>query len=195
MSANIDFDAWRERWRSHSDALDIRDLRGRIDRETQRMRIAMIYPILVTVIAGGGALLVALRSRVADDIVLALGVWCFILTGWSCGLWLARYTWRPLAETTSSYVQLSIARCRSALSAIRVGEVLYCVGFVGVIVWKSYYHSLNLFAVLTAWATVVFATMITPAVFLTLAFFARRRRNELAALIEIQRQIVEDPTQ
>jgi hypothetical protein len=195
MSANIDFGAWRERWQSHSDALNIRDLRRRLDRETQRMRIAMIWPVLVTVIAGGGTLLAALRSRVADDLVLALGVWCFILTCWSCGLWLARNNWRPLAETTSSYVQLSIARCRSALISIQLGKVLYCIGFAGIIVWKSYYHSSNMFAVLTAWPTVVFATMVTPAVFLTLASFARRRRGELAALIEIQRQIAEDPTQ
>jgi hypothetical protein len=151
--------------------------------------------VLVTIVAGGGTLLAALSSREIDDIVLAVGVWCFILTCWACGLWIARNTWRPLGETTSSYVQLSIVRCRSALSSIRVAAILYCVGFAGMLFWKSYYHVSSLYAVLQASPTIVFATIVTPALFLSLSFFARKRRKELIALLEIQRQIVEDPTQ
>jgi hypothetical protein len=194
MNANVDLGVWRQQWKSRSEPSDVRDPRGWVDRETRRMRVAMIGPVLVTIVAGGGTLLAALSSRRMSDIVLAVGVWCFILTCWSCGLWIARNTWRPLAETTNCYVQASIARCRSALSSMRFAAILYCVGLVGVVLWKSHYHSSSLYLVLQAWPTVVFATVITPVFFLSLSYFARKRRKELTSLLEIERQIVEDPT-
>jgi hypothetical protein len=157
------------------------------------MKIAMAGPVLVTVVAGGSTLVTALTHRRPADIALAIGVWSFIAAVWLGALWIARGTWRPLAATTDAFLRLSIRRCRSVLGAIHFGAALYAVGFLGILAWKYYYLSASLSAVLTSWQVALFGGLVTPVLFCTLFFLAKRKRSELASLLDLQRQLEEDP--
>ncbi|HEU4779594.1 MAG TPA: hypothetical protein VFS58_06885 [Steroidobacteraceae bacterium] len=173
---------WRRAWRARSAAPNIADLRGRVEAETRRLRLAMIGPIITTLAAGGGALAIALIRQRPADVALAIGVWVFIVAVWIVALWAARGTWRPPTETTDGFVRLSIRRCRSVIEGLYAGVALYVVGFVGILWWKYHYLSISLDELLTSWQVLMLGLAITPVVLYASHSLARQKRAELRAL-------------
>ncbi len=180
---------WRRVWQTLSVAPKIVDLRGRVEAETRRLKLAMIGPIVTTVAAGGGTLATALIRRQPADVALAIGVWIFIAAVWFVALWAARGTWRPLAQTTDEFVRLSIRRCRSVLQGLYAGVALYVVGFVGILWWKHHYLSISLGKLLTSWQVLMIGLAITPVVLYASLSLARQKRAELRALWAMLREL------
>jgi len=133
MEADLELDAWRRAWQAESPALP--DLKARVERETRMMRRFVAAEILVTVVIGGGSLVLALLSRAMDMFVLAIGVWVFIAIAWTISFLLRRGAWAPLTATTTAFLDLSILRCRRRREAVVAQVVLYVLILAFDLVW------------------------------------------------------------
>jgi hypothetical protein len=157
------------------------------------MKIGLIAPILVTIGIGGAFVAWALTSASPADVVLVAEVWIFILLTWTGSLWLARGTWRPLAETTAAFIDLSIRRCRSNLRAASFGAWLYVCQLSFVVLWKFFSSSSELTVLLTAWPVILLGWVGLPVLFASRSWFMRRQRAELDRLLELERQLKAEP--
>lgn len=182
MSAQLEFDRLKRVWQGADNRAPAFDAQALVERDTRRMKLAMIGPIIVTVVAGGGSVLTALESRRIEDFVLAAGIWVFILSVWLGWLWISRSSWRPLTESTKAYLDLSIQRCISTLRALYFGAALYVIGFASMLIWKMYYFSSAWRNVLTSGTVLCFAFVVTPVLLYMLIVFSRKKRSELANL-------------
>jgi len=188
-----DLETWRRQWQAQGAGLPPADLRARVAigtrRETQRMKLTMIGPVLVTILAGGGSLYAALTFHRPADVALAVGVWSFLLVVWVGATWIARGTWRPLTETTDEFLRVSIQRCRSALYGIRFGLVLYVLGFAAALLWQHFQLSATRRALLTAWPVILLGPVVTPILLLVSFKVDQKRRAELEWLLGLRRQL------
>ena len=133
MEADLELDAWRRAWQAESPALP--DLKARVERESRMMRRFVAAEILVTVVIGGGSVVLALLSRAMDMFVLAIGVWVFIAIAWTISFLLRRGAWAPLTATTTAFLDLSILRCRRRREAVAAQVVLYALILAFDLVW------------------------------------------------------------
>ena len=91
-------------------------------------------------------------------------------TGWR--LWYLRGTWRPSAETTSAFIDLSILRCQRGLKALQAGWLLLVLELTVMIPWVV----LSVQAKGAAFGLMAVLTVLTST-FLIVA--GRRTRREL----------------
>lgn len=201
MNGDPELAAWQRQWQartSEEDANDWNGLKERVNRQSRRMRIGLIAPILVTIGIGGYLLMRALSSTQLADVLLLVEGWIFIAVTWTGCLWIARSTWRPFGETTAAFVDLAIRRCRSNLTGSRLGLWLYCAQLVCV-----YLLALAIggeraqpAALLTSWPMILLGWIGLPAYILWRIWFDRRQRTELTRLFDLQRQLTgREPSQ
>ena len=194
MNIDAELDVWRRQWQSGVEPVPP-DLLRKVELQSRFMKIAFAADILVTAGIGGGVIALAVRSPKPDILLLAIVTWLFIFAAWTFSLTVNRGTWSPAALDTASFVDLSIRHCRARLAAVRFGTVLYlseiafCLGWI-------YRHAPQNRPSLLAW--LVFSSLLIDMVWMcTLAFFAflfwyrRKKRAELAWLLDLQRQISE----
>ena len=189
MEPDLELDGWRRAWQAESRVPA--NLVARVARETRRMRYLLISEILITVIIGGGTIVLALLYRRNDMLVLAAGVWTFIAIAWLMSWLLRRGAWGPLASTTAAFLELSILRCRRRREAILAQSVLY-VMILSFDVWFIRTHSpphaaMDLVTFFTHW--IFMAVWLITAVLAVLAVRQHRRLGgELESLLTLQRQ-------
>lgn len=104
MNTDIELDAWRAEWRER--AAPLPDLRRRIRRENLRMAGAAV--MLVVCLAA--STLAGLRSPGSFWAGMATGVWATALLVGTYAVWVRRGAWRPSAQTTQAYLELSARR-------------------------------------------------------------------------------------
>ena len=193
MNTDTELAVWRRQWGAQPDALNdadwSEDLKRRVTRDSRLLKIGLIAPILVTIGIGGGFSTWALTSASPADLVLGAEVWVFILVTWAGSLWLARGTWRPLAETTAAFIDVSIRRCRSNLTAASFGAWLYVCQLLFMVLWKFFSSSIEFTVLLTAWPVILLGWVGLPVFFALRYWFMRRQRAELARLLELERQL------
>ena len=105
MEQNVELDRWRLLWQARADGPDAADLRVRVGRETRRRKAALIGPVLVTLIAGGGMTARAVAIRGIGEIALAFEAWLFIAVTWGIAIWIDRGNWAPLGNAPFGSVQ------------------------------------------------------------------------------------------
>jgi hypothetical protein len=132
----------------------------------------------------------------ATDILLAIESWIFIAVVWVSSLWIARGTWRPLGQTTAAYVELAIRRCQSNIRASRLGMWTYgaqlvTVCFIASVMAES---SARLVSLLTSWPVILIGWIGLPTYIAWMTWFQRKKRTELARLLELKRQLTEPDT-
>jgi hypothetical protein len=150
-------------------------------------------PILVT-IGIGGAVIARERALASPaDVVLAIEVWAFIIVAWTGSLWLARGTWRPLAETTAAFIDISVRRCRSNLRAASFAAWLYVWQLSFVVLWRLFGSGVELTVLLTSWPVILLGWVGVPAFFVSRAWFIRTQRKHLDRLLELERQLKAGP--
>jgi len=193
MKSDTEMAQWSRQWRAGNDVGNdagvAEDLKRRVTRDSRLLKVGLIAPILVTIGIGGGIILRAIRFASPADVVLAFEVSFFILVTWAGSLWLARGTWRPLAETTAAFIDVSIRRCRSNLRAASFGAWLYVCQLSFVVVWKVSSSSIELSAALTAWPVILLGWIGLPVLLAWRSWFVRRQRAKLDRLLEIERQL------
>ena len=125
--------------------------------------------------------------------MLVAEVWLFILVTWAGCLWIVRGTWRPLAETTVAFIDISIRRCRSNLRGASFGAWLYVCQLSFVMLWKLYSTSIELAVLLTSWPVILLGWLGVPVFFAWRSWFMRRQRAELDRLLELERELRAGP--
>lgn len=192
MSLDREFKSWQQEWQS--EATPLPDLRQRVRQQSRFMWIMLAFEAAVTVGVGGGFSIWAWRSRQTDITVLAACAWGFIAVAWWFAIANRRRSWRAPAETTQAYLELTIRRCRGALSAIRFGFFLYFAEIVFCVAWlfrhnlrKGENAALEFFT--STWMVGVYAISAT---FVAAMFWYRaKRRRELASLLRLSEEIAE----
>jgi hypothetical protein len=188
MNIDTELEAWREQWQS--DTVVPLDLRRKVERQSRFMKILLIADILVTITIGGAAAAWAVRSPQPEIILLAVMTWVFIVTAWTFSVTVNRGNWAPAAQSTAAFVDLSVRRCRSRLLALRFAMGLFIFQTVFVLSWV-YRNSPSRQQPVLTW--LLFSSVAIDMVWLcTLAFFGfviwfrRRKRAELACLLDLR---------
>jgi len=186
MSMDAELETWRRDWQAESAVPP--DLRGRVERQSRWLKIAIAGDVLVTVVIGGAVTTLAVRAPQADMLALAAGTWFFIAAAWFFRITVSRGLWSPEAISTAAFVDLSIRRCRAQLKATVFGALLYvfqmafCLGWV----WRHSAGGGTLIEWLAASLTGRIVAVVTIAFFGSLAWYRLRKRRELAWLMSIE---------
>ncbi len=197
MTADTDLERWRRQWQadppaSASRADGAERLRQRVLRETRRAKLGLIAPIWVTVGVGGGMTLMAVRGEHPLHLVLAIETWIFIAVIWAGCLWIARGTWRPLADTTAAFVDISIRRRIANMRGAIFGVCLYVFQLLIMKLIVGRMTSESLASSLTSPHMIMFGWIGLPIVCILLYRFRRRQRAELERLRELERELQAD---
>jgi hypothetical protein len=196
VSNDIELESWRRQWRGGSRSAprveEVERLKQRVVRETRWAKLSLIAPIWVTVGVGGGMTLLALRDEHPLHVALAIETWIFIAVVWAGCLWIARGTWRPLADTTTAFVDISIRRREANLRGATFGVYLYVFQLLVMKVVVGWLTSEGLAASLTSPHTIMFGWIGLPLFCAGVYWFRRRQRAELERLHELKRQLLGD---
>jgi len=186
-----ELEVWRRQWHSQP-AVPI-DLIRKVERQTVYMklqRLALIIPILL----GVGTIVAAIIMKGAPWIFLAVGTWVFIILGLLFQYQNEKGIWTPAAETTSAYLELSIARCRKKLNDIRYTFVFAPLLTLFVLVVD--YQILASYGVVRTREDIakiaggfLFAVGVVGVVLLLMVATRQRVKAELAYLLNLQRQL------
>jgi len=201
MKLDAELEGWRQQWQADPATivpgdLRARDLREKVERQSRFMRLLVVADCCVTVGIGGGAIAWAVLAPGTETVLLAAATWIFVAVAWVFGLSNRRGTWHPEGSTTSAFLELSVRRARRRLSAAKFGAGLYVVEIVFCLAWIFHYHSLRSPLALGTFLTsvpVIAVELCTIVLAGVLVWYCRRRRDELAYLLSLQRQLGEEP--
>jgi hypothetical protein len=120
-------------------------------------------------------------------LVLAAATWSFIAVAWAFRVTNMRGLWSPSAMNTAAFVDLSVRRCRAQLAATLFGaglfvcEMAFCLGWI-------YQHVAARPPLLPwlfgSWFNRV-VWLFSPAFFVFLAWYRRKKGAELAWLLNL----------
>jgi hypothetical protein len=186
MNLETELEQWRGAWQS-PEAVPA-DLRRRVERQSRFMRIMVAADILVTVVIGGGALALAVRTPRPDKLLLAAATWLFIAIAWAFRWAISRGLWSTPTMHTAAFIDSLIRHCRAKLAGTVFGAILFVCEIVFCLGWI--YQHLAPRPPLAAW--LFFSSVFMDLVWLgTVAFFAfliwyrRRKHAELAWLLTL----------
>jgi len=172
-----------EQWNTEDEAtIHFDALRTRIEAERGRMRRAVAVDILVSVLFVGGAAYALLRFPSAWTRLFAIDVAAMLMATWAFALWNRRGAWRPLGETTESYLTLARLRCRRKIQAIRFGADVLIAQLVAVTAWRVWGPQHAPFAQTEALAALPVIVVVVFTVWLV-----RSRRRVALELAELDR--------
>jgi hypothetical protein len=193
MTADTDLQEWRRQWQgepaSASRAAEAERLRQRVLRETRWTKLGLIVPIWITIGVGGGMIWLALTTGLLVHVVLAIEAWLFIAVIWAGCLWIARGTWRPLANTTAAFVDISIRRRKANLRGTTFGVWLYVFQLLVMKAIVGFVTNETLVDSLTSAHMIIFGWIGLPLILVALHWFRKRQRAELERLLELERQL------
>ncbi|HYN10033.1 MAG TPA: hypothetical protein VES67_21795 [Vicinamibacterales bacterium] len=188
MQPDLELETWRRQWQARETVPP--DLTRRVERELRHARRAQLLAIGVTIGFGVAVPVRASLTGRPDDVVLAIGVWVFIVLAWVVSWRIMRGDSKPAAATTTAFLDFSILSCRRHLTEVGAAAMLYAV-FLTFIMWLQYRE----FAAQTGAGPWAFVTrthsLVVWAVTAALGGFAwwRRQllRRELRNLMSIQK--------
>jgi hypothetical protein len=147
---------WIADWQADPEpAPEVRDaIRKRVRRKSLRMALATAFEIVFAVVMLAFVAWSALREPSPINAGAMACLALLILWATGCSLWYLRGTWKPSAETTSAFVDLSLLRCHRRLRAVRAGWWLLALELAVMIPWivlslKAKGAGFGLLAVLT----------------------------------------------
>ena len=189
---NVELDHWRLLWQAHAEGPDAAAIRARVERETRLRKVLLVAPVLVTVAVGGAMIAWAVAAPSIESVAFAVESWLFIVLVWVAALWIDRGTWRPLGNTTSAFLDISIRRCRSDISGLRLAVLLYVGQFAVILVLHYYLETARPPELFTAWPVIALGWIGFPMFLAFVFWYGRRKRNELDRLLALRRQLTED---
>lgn len=186
MNGDLELETWRKQWQSVSMAPPV-DLRKRVDRQSQFLKLALAADTVVTVGIGGSTAAWAVLSPQADVVVLAVVTWILLAIAWAFRVHITRGNWAPATLDTSAFVDFLIARCRAQLAAIRFGAVLFIVNVTFCTAWV-YQHQPRAHLEWFGWPMDL-VWLATAAFYAFLPWWNRRKKAELAWLLGLREQL------
>lgn len=181
MTIDAELETWRREWRDRAEPLP--ELKKKIKRQNLQTIAAGIVLAACLVFST----VEALRSHSSFMSGFAIGLWFATVFAGGYAWWVRRGAWRPSAQTTLAYVELSHQRAVAKVRTLRFSFYLLLATTL-------------LFAVFGAWNWKAFAArdaVILAALALELIFFAyygRRKKREVAETRKLLEQIREDQT-
>ena len=192
MIADRELETWQSQWQRQPVSGIPADLRRRVERESRRMRRSLFVPVLTTLIVGGFFTIPAIGSSNADAVGLAGSVWIIFGLTWAFVLWNSAGTWRPEAETTAAFLDISVRRCQRALRATAFGGLLYVCELAFCLNWilrhQSGSHHETFVSLIMNRPVGFVVWVVTPAFFSFVVWYSRRKQRELHALAALGRQ-------
>ncbi len=193
MNIDAELDGWRRQWVSEphreSTAVVVDELRLRVRRDTRWLKVGLIAPVLVTLGIGGYVAARALRSQDIVDLVVAGEGWLFIMVMWIGSLWIARGTWRPLADTTAAFVDISIRRCHADARGASFGACVYVLQLLFMLVVKILGSAAGLLTVLSSPSVILLGWVGLPLYLAWMVWFRRQRRAWRERLLELTKEL------
>lgn len=171
------------------------DIRRRIRRKVKLYSIGLIL-VTISEVVVNLALLAWMLPKILEqqrpvDFVGFAGVFLLFAVAFGFAFWNRRGTWWPAAESTRTFLDLSIKRCRRKLLTLR-----YCPGFLAVeIVFVATWGTWALLdrpvpPPVTRWMTFFGAlALFAAAVFGWVIWYRKRTLRELAELEELRRSL------
>ncbi len=165
-------------------------LRARIEAERRRMLQAVAADILVSVLFAAVAGYAVLRFPSAWTRLFAVDVAAVLAATWAFAVWNRRGTWRPLGETTESFLRLARLRCCRKIQAVRFGVEVMIAQLLAVAAWRVWgpqqapFVPTETLAILPVVVVVIFTVW--------LAVSRRRAALELAELDRLHAQLSVD---
>jgi hypothetical protein len=190
MEPDIELDTWRRDWQVGSIAPA--NLTQRVERETQIMWRFVVAKIAVTVVFGGGSIAWAALSHRRDALGLAIAIWGFIAIAGTISWLLRRGAWGPVMATTTTFLELSILRCRRSREAIVAQCVLYLIILSFDLAWIYFQRAQESpldVATFLRTGSVVWTWMITAALAVMAVRQRQRLGRELKYLTRLQEQL------
>jgi hypothetical protein len=140
MNMDKDWEAWTREW--HEEAAPAPGIESAIERRVRRQSARLA---LLSVMEGAVALgLLALSAIVAADrptplvLVWAGAIWILVFVAWGFSLWNRRGIWRPAAQNTRAFVEVSLERCARRLRTVRFAAWLLVSEVLFLILWGSW---------------------------------------------------------
>ena len=181
MKPDLELEAWREQWQADTEVPA--DLRRKVERGSRYLRLVVALEVLVTVVLGGGATVLAVMDPRAEMVILAAAVWVFLGAAWAFATMNRRGSWSPATVSTAEFVDLSIRRCRNNLASAGFGAGLYFAEMAFCLTWLYWDPARR-----GPLPAMIFAVA-TPVFLVGLVRYRRRKRAELERLLELQRQV------
>jgi hypothetical protein len=159
------------------------------------MKIGLLADILVTIVIGGGTIVLALRSPQSDIVMLAAVTWLFLAAAWTFTLTVNRGSWSPSTLDTASFVELSVRRCRGRLAAVWFGAILFLCIIVFCLGWV-YNHSPEARKPLLPWLffgspAIDIVWLATLAFSVFLVWYRGKKQAELAYFLDLRGQLIQ----
>lgn len=196
MSNDVELESWRRQWQGGAPPTaatnGVEQLRRRVLRETRLIKWSLIAPLLVTFGVGGAMILRALRTEQPLDVWVAVETWIFIAVIWAGSLWIARGTWRPLADTTAAFVDVSIRRREANFRGAIFGLCLYVAQLAFTVVVLGSASPVGVAGLLQSGFMIVAGWIGVPLALAVLYWYRRRQRRDLERLRALKRQLQAD---
>lgn len=175
---------WMADWQADPEpASEVRDaIRQRVQRKSLRMALATATETIFGLGMLAFVVWSALRDPAPVNVAAMACLALLILWATGCSLWYLRGTWRPSAETTSAFLDLSVLRCHRRLGAVHAGWWLLALELAVMIPWIV----LSLEAKTAAFGLLAVLTVLVSA-FLIVA--ERRTRRELREWEEMRESL------
>jgi Flp pilus assembly protein TadB len=168
---DLELAAWRRDWSTETEPLP--ELKRKIRR--QNLRITVVVAALCVCLAL--STIAAVRTRSSFMAGLATGMWFASLSLGSYAWWVRRGAWRPTAQTTLAYLELSYRRAIARARTLRFSFYFLLAGIV-------------LSAAFFAWNWQQFTTteaLILAALVAELFFFSHKARRNKQEIKEMQK--------
>ncbi len=186
---------WMADWQA--DPAPAAEVREAIRRRVRRQSLVMILMAAgeLAFACGGLLLLIWFVWRHPQPIDIATMAGFCLLVVWAelCSLWYRRGVWRPSAETTAAYLDLSLRRCQRRLLALRAGWWLLAAEVALFIPWLWVHLDERPASPGDFAFTYGFLALMAGGMAAILVFLDRCTRRELQELEAVRRSLGENP--
>src|SRR6476646_2129089 len=155
--------------------------------ERRRMIRDVAVDTVVSVLFVAVAGYAVLRFPGAWTRLFAADVAAMLVAVWAFGVWNRRGMWRPLGETTESFLRLARLRCRRKIQAVRFGAAVMIAQLVAVAAWRIWGPQQAPFAPTEMLAVLPVIVVVTFTAWLALS--RRRAARELDELDQLHAQL------
>jgi hypothetical protein len=131
-----DWARWRETWQEVSAAAPpMPVLRKQFRREQRRIARTAVAEVMLALTAASGIAVALLHTPSRGAVAWGAFVVVLIAFTWVVDLLRRGGTWRPLTESTQTFLELSRRRCRAQLGAVRFTWILIALELAFLVPW------------------------------------------------------------
>lgn len=166
MTVDTELETWRREWQSQTEPLP------KLKKKIRRQNLRDIAGITLLCACLAFSTTEALRTRTSFMVGLAAGLWFTGLFLGSYNWWVRRGTWKPEAQTTLAYLELSYKRAVAKARTIRL-SIYVCLAAIVVLgpflLWN--------WRILHGLGVVVAAGLLTEVI--VFRYLERRKKKEI----------------